>query len=306
MFGDIPLDIILISGKENKRINLHVKLAFVILASLVFIAVLLLFVYNLTLFTSHRVDKRKLERLNQENEIVRFEITRIEGEIANLSILIDSLEEYDKKLRTYASLNPIGEDLRSMGVGGSSQFHSAEGLTTDVYSDLEGLSKTLDNLLSRSRLQKESFNNIVQYLDEKKFLREHTPSIIPVQGWFMSGFGYRIDPFTGQVKMHEGLDIAAPPGTPIIAPADGSVKFAGERRGFGLTLEIDHGYGYTTLYGHCQRIDVEEGNRVTRGDVVARVGSTGKSTGPHLHYEVRVSQIPVNPIHYILTPSITH
>lgn len=299
------MDIILISGKENKRINLHVKLAFVILASLVFIAILLLFVYNLTLFTSHRVDKRKLERLNQENEIVRFEITRIEEEIANLSILIDSLEEYDKKLRTYASLNPIGDDLRSMGVGGSSQFHSAEGLSTDVYSELEGLSKTLDNLLSRSRLQKESFNNIVQYLDEKKFLREHTPSIIPVQGWFMSGFGYRIDPFTGQVKMHEGLDIAAPPGTPIIAPADGTVKFAGERRGFGLTLEIDHGYGYTTLYGHCQRIDVEEGNRVTRGDVVAHVGSTGKSTGPHLHYEVRVSQIPVNPIHYILTPSIT-
>ena len=121
----------------------------------------------------------------------------------------------------------------------------------------------------------------------------------------MSGFGYRIDPFTGQVKMHEGLDIAAPPGTPIIAPADGTIKFAGERRGFGLTLEIDHGYGYTTLYGHCQRIDVEEGNRVTRGDVVAHVGSTGRSTGPHLHYEVRVSQIPVNPIHYILTPSIT-
>lgn len=298
------MDIILISSKDNKRINLHVKLAFVILASLLFIAVLLLFVYNITIFTSHRVDKRKLERLNQENEIVRFEITRIEEEIANLSILIDSLEEYDKKLRTYASLNPIGDDLRSMGVGGSSQFHSVEGLSTEVYSDLEGLSKTLDNLLSRSRLQKESFNNIVQYLDEKKFLREHTPSIIPVQGWFMSGFGYRIDPFTGQVKMHEGLDIAAPPGTPIIAPADGTVKFAGERRGFGLTLEIDHGYGYTTLYGHCQRIDVEEGNRVTRGDVVAHVGSTGKSTGPHLHYEVRVSQIPVNPIHYILTPSI--
>lgn len=281
------------------------KLAFIILASLVFIAVLLLFVYNITIFTSHRVDKRKLERLNQENEVVRFEITRIEEEIAHLSILIDSLEEYDKKLRTYASLNPIGNDLRSMGVGGSSQFHNAEGISTDVYSDLEGLSKTLDNLLSRSRLQKESFNNIVRYLDEKKFLREHTPSIIPVQGWFMSGFGYRIDPFTGQVKMHEGLDIAAPPGTPIIAPADGTVKFAGERRGFGLTLEIDHGYGYTTLYGHCQRIDVEEGNRVTRGDVVAHVGSTGKSTGPHLHYEVRVSQIPVNPIHYILTPSIT-
>lgn len=299
------MDIILISSKDNKRINLHTKFAFVILAGLVCVAVLILFIYNITIFTSHRVDKRKFERLDQENQIVRAEIGRIEQEIADLAILIDSLEEYDKKLRTYASLNPISNDLRSMGVGGPSIFHNAEGLSTNVYSDLASLSKTLDNLLSRSRLQKESFTNIIQYLDEKKFSRAHTPSIIPLQGWFMSGFGYRIDPFTGRVKMHEGLDIAAPPGTPIIAPADGTVKFAGERRGFGLTLEINHGYGYTTLYGHCQRIALEKGEKVKRGDVIAYVGSTGKSTGPHLHYEVRVSQIAVNPIHYILSPSIT-
>ncbi|MGB3477692.1 MAG: M23 family metallopeptidase [bacterium] len=299
------MDIILISSKDNKRINVHMKFVFAILACLVFVAVLVLFIYNITIFTSHRVDKRKFERLNQENQLVHAEIGRIEQEIADLAILVDSLEEYDKKLRTYASLNPINNDLRSMGVGGSSIFNNDEGLSTSVYSDLASLSTTLDHLLSRSRLQKESFTNIIQYLDEKKFLREHTPSIIPVQGWFMSGFGYRIDPFTGQVKMHEGLDIAAPPGTPIIAPADGTVKFAGERRGFGLALEIDHGYGYTTLYGHCQRLALEKGEKVNRGDVIAYVGSTGKSTGPHLHYEVRVSQIPVNPIHYILSSSIT-
>jgi murein DD-endopeptidase MepM/ murein hydrolase activator NlpD len=304
MIGE-SLDIILISTKENKRVNFHVKSAFLFLAGLVSLTIILLFVYNIAIFTSHRVDKRRLERLNKENEIVRAEIERIETEITELSVLIDSLEEYDKKLRTYASLNPINDDLRAMGVGGRLEFENAGGLSTDVREDLENLSDNLDILLARSRLQKESFNEIVDYLDEKKFLREHTPSIIPVQGWFMSGFGYRIDPFTGQVKMHEGLDIAAPPGTPIIAPAAGTVKFAGERRGFGLTLELNHGYGYTTLYGHCQRLNVEQGDKVDRGDVIAYVGSTGRSTGPHLHYEVRVAQEPVNPVHYILTPSIT-
>jgi murein DD-endopeptidase MepM/ murein hydrolase activator NlpD len=303
MLGEL-LDIILISTKENKLINFHVKSLFLFLAGLVSLVILVLFIYNIAIFTSHRVDKRKLERLNQENEIVHTEIERIEQDIAGLAVLIDSLQEYDKKLRTYASLNPISDDLRAMGVGGRLEFHNAGGLSTDVREDLESISDQLDNLLARSRLQKESFNNIVHYLDEKKYLREHTPSIIPVQGWFMSGFGYRIDPFTGQVKMHEGLDIAAPPGTPIIAPADAIVKFAGERRGFGLTLELNHGYGYITLYGHCQRLNVEEGEKVSRGDVIAYVGSTGRSTGPHLHYEVRVSQEPVNPVDYILTPSI--
>lgn len=299
------MDIILISTKDNKLINFHVKSFFLFIVGIISLAILVLFVYNITIFTSHRVDKRRLERLNEENAIVREEIDKIEQEIAGLAVLIDSLEEYDKKLRTYASLNPINDDLRAMGVGGKIEFQNAGGLSTDVRENLENLSNQLDNLLARSRLQQESFNNIVAFLDEKKYLREHTPSIIPVQGWFMSGFGYRIDPFTGQVKMHEGLDIAAPPGTPIIAPADGTVKFAGERRGFGLTLELNHGYGYITLYGHCQRLNVDEGDKVERGDVIAYVGSTGRSTGPHLHYEVRISQEPVNPVHYILTPSIT-
>lgn len=304
MIGE-TLDIILISTKDNKLINFHVKSFFLFIVGIISLAILVLFVYNITIFTSHRVDKRRLERLNEENAIVREEIDKIEQEIAGLAVLIDSLEEYDKKLRTYASLNPINDDLRAMGVGGKIEFQNAGGLSTDVRENLENLSNQLDNLLARSRLQQESFNNIVAFLDEKKYLREHTPSIIPVQGWFMSGFGYRIDPFTGQVKMHEGLDIAAPPGTPIIAPADGTVKFAGERRGFGLTLELNHGYGYITLYGHCQRLNVDEGDKVERGDVIAYVGSTGRSTGPHLHYEVRISQEPVNPVHYILTPSIT-
>lgn len=300
------MDIILISSKGNKSINFHIKFVFVITAILLFITIFVVFIYNITIFASHKVDQKRLVQLDEENKIVRQEIVRIEQEFSELNILIDSLKLYDKRLRTYASLEPINNDLRSMGVGGYSNYYDDKKLSVELRNNLDNLSQTLDNLLARSRLQKESFNNILTHLEEKRYLRNHTPSIIPVQGWFISGYGYRIDPFTGMVKMHEGLDIAAPPGTPIIAPADGTVKFVGEKPGFGLTLEINHGYGFTTLYGHCQRIKVTEGAKVKRGDIIAYVGSTGKSTGPHLHYEVRISQIPVNPINYIFTPpSIT-
>lgn len=297
------MDIILISGKDNRRINLHLKFVFLLIGAAIFIGLLAFFIYNITVFTSHKVDQNRLKQLNAENKIVRQEIDRIELEISDLNNLIDSLEIYDKKLRTFASLEPIDDDIRNMGVGGHANHYDSSGLLTEVRNDLVDLSQTLDNLLARSKLQKESFNELLIYLEEKRYLRNHTPSIIPVQGWFISGFGYRIDPFTGQVKMHEGLDIAAPPGTPIIAPADGIVKFVGKNGGFGLTLKIDHGFGYSTLYAHCQRIKVTVNTRVKRGDFIAYVGNTGKSTGPHLHYEVHISQVPVDPINYILTSS---
>lgn len=294
------MDIILISRKDNKRLNLHVRIEFLILAALVITVFLTILIYNITIFTSHKVDQRRLVQLNRENRIVRQEINEIEEEFSELTMLMDSLKYYDKRLRTYASLEPINDDVRNMGIGGYKDDYDEE-LSSTVHENLVQLSETLDELLARSRLQRESFGDLLAHLEEKKYLRAHTPSVIPVQGWFISGFGYRIDPFTGQVKMHEGLDIAAPAGTPIIAPANGVVRSARNNKGFGLTLIIDHGYGFTTLYAHCQRIKVAKGTRVKRGDVIAYVGNTGKSTGPHLHYEVHVAHVPRNPINYILT-----
>ena len=274
------------------------------MAIIIFVTLLVLFTYNITMFASHRVDQKRLVQLNEENKIVRQEIERIEKEFKEVSIFIDSLQIYDKKLRAYASLEPINDDLRHMGMGGQVEYFKNQELPEEVRKNLENLSHALDKLLARSRLQKESFGKILTQLEGKKYLRDHTPSIIPVQGWFISGFGYRLDPFTGKVKLHEGLDIAAPIGTPIIAPANGTVKSIGERQGFGLTLELKHGYGFVTLYAHCQRIKVEEGSKVKRGEVIAYVGCTGKCTGPHLHYEVRISQVPVNPVNYIFVSSI--
>ncbi len=287
--------------------NLRFTLIFLIMAVCGVVALVVLFVYNILVFASQKADQQRLVQLNRENKIIRSEILKMKEKTATLNTLIDSLEAYDERLRTYASLDPINDDVRKMGVGGTEPDHY-EQITIDTREDLITLSQFLENLLARSRLQATSFIELVEHLETKQYLMDHTPSIIPVQGWFISGFGYRIDPFTGTVKMHQGLDIAAPPGTPIIAPANGRVIFVGERPGFGLTLEIDHGYGFTSLYAHCQRIryteqDVALNTKIRRGDIIAYVGTTGKTTGPHLHYEVHVSNVPVNPLDYILIVS---
>ena len=128
----------------------------------------------------------------------------------------------------------------------------------------------------------------------------HAPSIWPVHGWVTSGFGFRTNPFTGLTQMHEGLDIANRIGTPVIAPSDGIVSDTGKDSAYGNFIVISHGFGINSRFLHLSKILVRPGQRVKRGDKVAEVGTTGKSTGPHLHYEVRVNGIPVNPLRYIV------
>jgi hypothetical protein len=135
--------------------------------------------------------------------------------------------------------------------------------------------------------------------DQKSFLAA-LPTRKPAIGYFTSGFGVRTSPTLGSVKMHEGLDIANRPGTPIHAPADGTVIFAGTKSGYGQTVVLDHGYGLETWYGHTRKILVRSGQKVKRGDTIALLGNTGRSTGPHVHYEVRVHGTPVDPLSYIL------
>jgi murein DD-endopeptidase MepM/ murein hydrolase activator NlpD len=295
------LDIIFVSGKGNKTTNLRIRSIYIALILIACVAILVSFTYNLTSFAKKEVDRSRLTQVENENRVVRKEISRIQKEVSHLETFIDSLELYDKKLRSYAPLRPIDEELRNMGVGGYTPPFQDEELSLDVKSELTNVSETLDNLVGRARLQKSSFQELSDFLQEKAYLRNHTPSIMPVHGWMIRGFGYQIDPFTGQVKMHEGLDIAAPTGTPIVASADGTVRYAGNKQDYGLYVEIDHGYGFMTRYGHCQRIRVNSGMQVKRGDIIAYVGNTGRSTGPHLHYEVCVSYTAVNPMHYVLS-----
>ena len=148
--------------------------------------------------------------------------------------------------------------------------------------------------------QHEGFESLFNFLQDQRTLLSSTPAIRPVKGWTTSGFGNRKSPFTGLPEFHKGLDIATRMATPVIATADGIISFTGTKGLLGRVAVIDHGHGIVTRYGHLNKIFKKRGEAVKRGDIIARVGISGRTTGPHVHYEVLLNGIPVNPIKYIL------
>jgi murein DD-endopeptidase MepM/ murein hydrolase activator NlpD len=158
----------------------------------------------------------------------------------------------------------------------------------------------IDEAVKDSALKEQSVIELWEMLSDRQSLLASTPNMKPARGAIGSRFGYRVDPINGRQKMHAGVDIAASPGSPVRAPADGVVSFAGWDDFYGKLVSVDHGYGVLTRYGHNSQIYVQVGQKVSKFDVISAVGNTGRSTGPHLHYEVRVNGIPVNPINYIL------
>jgi murein DD-endopeptidase MepM/ murein hydrolase activator NlpD len=166
--------------------------------------------------------------------------------------------------------------------------------------DYASLVVRIDKAVHETQLKEQSVIDLWESLSERQSLINATPNIKPARGWLTSRFGYRVSPFSGKATMHAGLDIAAAPGSPIYAPADGVVSFAGYDEGYGKLVSVDHGYGVTTRFGHTSQIYVQVGQKVSKWDVIAAVGNTGRSTGPHLHYEVRINGTPVDPINFIL------
>ncbi len=184
-------------------------------------------------------------------------------------------------------------------------------LLTKQWSDLARRSFALSNDYAQFDFKYSQIKDVVsaiesnihgldQFLLDKESFLNSTPTILPADGWITSYFGQRISPYLGKLKMHEGLDVGAPYGTPVSAPADGIITFSGEKAGFGKFVQVDHGYGIETIYAHNQSLHVKPGQKVKRGTLLAQVGNTGHSTGPHLHYEVRVNGIAVDPLYFIL------
>ncbi len=167
----------------------------------------------------------------------------------------------------------------------------------EVFTQMDGHFKALDKDAS---LLEQTLQDQYELLADKKAFLTALPVRKPVIGYYTSGFGIRKAPYGGRVKMHEGLDIANRPGTPIRSPAEGTIVHAEPRAGYGQVVVVDHGYGIETWYGHTSRILVKKGEHVKRGQSIALVGNTGRSTGPHLHYEVRINGTPVDPLTYIL------
>jgi murein DD-endopeptidase MepM/ murein hydrolase activator NlpD len=239
--------------------------------------------------------------LKEENAQLRSQVLLVQEKVAHISATLDRVERFDAKLRTAVTTLQDPERNLAIGpVGASAQDAVPAGPAPAAEQNVSGLPGRLGSLESEAARQEQSLRELQEYFDDQRSLLASTPSIWPTRGWVTSDFGTRLDPYSADRQMHEGLDVATPHGQPVQTPSDGVVVFSGVEGGYGKVLVIDHGYGVKTRYGHLSEVLVRLGDRVRRGDKVAAVGNTGKSTGPHLHYEVRVNGIPENPRKFIL------
>jgi murein DD-endopeptidase MepM/ murein hydrolase activator NlpD len=240
--------------------------------------------------------------LKEENAQLRSQVLLVQEKVAHISATLDRVERFDAKLRTaVTSLQDPERNLAIGPVGGAApEVVPAGGPAPAGEQNVSGLAGRLGSLEGETSKQEQSLRELQEYFDDQRSLLASTPSIWPTRGWVTSDFGTRLDPYSVDRQMHEGLDIATPHGQAVQTPSDGVVVFSGVEGGYGKVLVLDHGYGVKTRYGHLSEVFVKLGDRVKRGDKVAAVGNTGKSTGPHLHYEVRVNGIPENPRKFIL------
>jgi len=267
---------------------------------------LMFFLLSATFFFCDYIQVKKkvfeLGRLRQVTETQKSQIHFFSARIEDIEKQLSKLKEFDKRIRIIANLEKGLEAPSFMGMGGPSPSDIREKLKGDK--DEQGLvfqmRSDVERLHSEAVTRKESLSELEKILQGKNEMLAHTPSICPVRGWVTSGFGFRTNPFTGLTQMHEGMDISNQVGTSVVAPADGIVSDIGNDWAHGKILVISHGFGISSRYSHLSNILVKIGQRVRRSEKIAEVGMTGKTTGPHLHYEVCLNGIPVNPMRYIL------
>ncbi len=249
----------------------------------------------------NRGDLFRYTFLQRKKQELLSKLGKLSHEMDSLKAVSDAWADLDRGVRMIADLRIVDPGVRSLGVGGRTYRETTPPLFLQpaLREDLTLLRGSIGELQREVAFEEESLNEVLRSLETQKDLLAHTPSIMPAAGRLTSGFGWRHSRLLRRREFHKGIDIANRSGTPIFAPADGVVAYRGWRKGFGRFLTIDHGYGYKTRYGHLKRILVKVGERVRRGQIVAHMGNTGLSTGPHLHYEVLVLGTQVNPTSYI-------
>ncbi|MBU2913800.1 M23 family metallopeptidase [Reichenbachiella agariperforans] len=243
-------------------------------------------------------------QLEKENEELVYYYERLQDEMADASQMLTSLQERDDNVyRVIFEAEPIPSSIRNAGVGGTDRYKevSEKGLEREDLL-LEAYTK-IDKLKKQMYIQTKSYDELIEMASNKEAFFASLPAIQPVSNKelkrFSSGFGYRTDPILKTRKMHWGVDFSAPKGTPIYTTGDGVVsRVHSSFGGYGKQIEIDHGYGYVTKYAHMSKFNVEKGQKVKRGECIGYVGDSGKSTAPHLHYEVSKDGKKINPVHF--------
>jgi murein DD-endopeptidase MepM/ murein hydrolase activator NlpD len=232
----------------------------------------------------------------------REQIQEFAEEISTLKTKLVALNDFEKKIRIIANIESTEEQDNLFGIGGSipEDLDTQIPLTQKHNSLMREMHEQVGQLHLATHNQDQNFDTLLKRLQDQQNLLASTPVVRPCPGWTTSSFGYRISPFTGRREFHKGFDIANRKGTPITATADGMIAFAGPKGLLGNTVVVDHGHGMVTRYGHLEKVMVKRGTPVKRGDTIGLMGNTGRSTGPHVHYEVHLNGIPVNPDKYIL------
>jgi murein DD-endopeptidase MepM/ murein hydrolase activator NlpD len=249
------------------------------------------------------------KRLQQQNEALRENYLVLDEKAKKLQDRMRVLEDRDNDVyRAIFEANPIPDSARLKEIEQQKEIRLV--MSLNRFELEESVLNTLQNIERRMAFQDKSYGQLNEFIKNKEQLLACTPAIQPVSNSDLkrvaSGYGYRIDPIYKTPRFHRGLDFTAPQGTPIYATANGVAKIAGNSgNGYGNHVVISHGYGYETLYGHMYRVKVKVGERVSRGEVIGYVGSTGKSTGPHCHYEVHKNNQRIDPVYFFyndLTP----
>ena len=248
-------------------------------------------------------DKR-LKEFKANYSSVVSNIDKIQSRLKELDQQILDIEEKDKALRTYAGMPEVDKDIRKLGIGGLTlkKPNVLDNIAPAVSKEISQLHLDIEKLSRQVNFELVSYEKIYDRVKGDIDRIRHIPSIRPVNGGFLnSSFGYRQDPIDDIRRFHQGQDITVPTGTPIFAPADGLVKRAYYIGGFGNHIKLKHSSGYSTTYAHLSKIFVRHGQKIKRGDIIGETGNTGRSTAPHLHYEVHYRGTPKNPLDYFFT-----
>jgi len=287
-------------AKRVRQIEIS-KVFFVLVPFLVFSGALLL----AAIIRDYIAVKKEIPRfahLHKENAEQKEQLVALAQEIEVISKSLEDLKKLDNKLRAMVNLETREDRTQFLGIGGSGPLSLDQAPQSEKGQRrlVRLMHDTLSDIRSEISLQKNEKIELSDLLETQKSILACTPSIWPARGWVSSTFGNRISPFTNEKEFHSGMDISAKAESPIISAADGVVLETGTDYGYGKVIRISHGHGYKTTYAHVSRYLVKPGQRVKRGQQIATVGSTGRSTGPHLHYEISLNGLPVNPNRYIL------
>lgn len=259
--------------------------------------VLTLIVFGVYLLVSNLTHSQTdINILRAENNALKEKLIQVSNLYKNLGIELDSLSTRNNDLRIIANLPPISDDERKLGIGGNKIFSDLDFSSLLENEEISTALNIVEVVSRKLEFEKNYYKKISGKLEENKLLFESIPALKPCGGTFAEhGFGMRFHPILHVNRMHDGVDIITDTGTPVYAPGNGTVNFAGNRSGYGLCVVIDHGFGYETLFAHLSGTNVIVGQNVKRGMNIARTGNSGLSIGPHLHYEVHHDGIKLNP-----------